>query len=88
MPQQPTQALQTLRTYDTDIIKNRNTLAHAKEEAQSDGTVHLRSIKRGQPPVEIDDAWMIDFRGKLRAHRAALAEICEALASHVDGPAS
>lgn len=85
LPEQPTTAIQTLSTYDTDVLKNRNTLAHAREEESQDGTIHLRSIKRGQPPVVIDDAWMTDFRGKLLTHRSALVEVCAALVSHIDG---
>jgi CheY-like chemotaxis protein len=84
LPLQPEQALKTLKTYDTDIIRKRNTLAHAKEETGHDGAVHLRSIKRGEPSIVIDDAWMVDFRGKLREHRAALTVVCDALASHID----
>ena len=84
LPNKPVQALQILRTYDADIIKSRNTLAHAKEEAGPDGTVYLRSMKKGQLPVVIDDAWMVDFRGKLRSQHTALLEVCRALTSHVD----
>lgn len=84
LPQQPTQALQTLASYDADIISKRNTLAHAKEEVRHDGTVHLRAIKKGQPPVFIDDAWMAEFRGKLLSHRVALTQVCAALCSHID----
>lgn len=81
---QPTEALAVLKTYDPDIIQNRNTLAHAKEdEGSDDGTVTLRAIKRGNAPVIIDDAWMVSFRGKLRAHRTALVTVCNALCAHV-----
>jgi CheY-like chemotaxis protein len=80
----PTEALGTLLSYEADIINNRNILAHAKEETDGEGNTTLRSIKRGGPSVIIDEAWMVDFRGKLRMHRAALTHVCEALGQHVD----
>jgi CheY-like chemotaxis protein len=79
----PDGAMQVFSTFPTDIIGNRNTLAHAKEDVADDGTVTLRSAKRGAAPVVIDDAWMIDFRGKLRAQKNALGDICRALEDHV-----
>jgi len=84
----PTAAIETLKTYDADIIQNRNTLAHAKEDVAEDGTVTLRAMKRGKPPVSIDENWMVAFRGKLRTQRAALSEVCDALSAHVDGRAA
>lgn len=84
LPTKPTDALTQLNNYEADIIQNRNTLAHAKEETQN-GIITLRSIKRGQAPIVIDDGWMADFRGKLRTHRAALTQICQALGAHLDG---
>jgi CheY-like chemotaxis protein len=80
----PTTALTVLQSYEADIIHNRNTLAHAKEDMGADGTTTLRSIKRGQPAVNIDDNWMVAFRGKLKAHRAALITVCNALGAHLD----
>lgn len=80
----PTEALTVLQTYVTDIINKRNTLAHAKEDAGPDGAITLRSIKRGQPPVTIDEEWMVNFRGELRRHRTALTTVCNALRDHLD----
>ena len=80
----PAEALRTLISYEADIINNRNTLAHAKEETDDEGQIALRSIKRGEPPIIIDEMWMVEFRGKLRMHRAALTEVCDALSQHVD----
>lgn len=88
LPAKPTAALAMLNSYEADVILNRNTLAHAKEEVDGEGVCTLRSIKKGQPPIVIDDAWMTDFRTKLRDQRAALTEICEALAGHLDGLAA
>ncbi len=79
----PDGALQVFSAFSVDIIGNRNTLAHAKEDVAQDGTVTLRSAKRGADPVVIDDQWMVDFRGKLRAQKDALGEICRALREHV-----
>jgi len=80
----PAAALRALNSYEADIIGNRNTLAHAKEEVDTAGNVTLRSTKRGEAGVVIDDAWMVDFRSKLRTHRAALTTVCDALGRHVD----
>lgn len=85
LSEQPQAALETLKSYEVDVIHNRNTLAHAKEDVQADGTLTLRSIKRGKPSVTIDDAWMTEFRGKLRAQRLALTVVCDALGAHADG---
>lgn len=84
----PEAAIETLGTYIADVIDNRNTLAHAKEDHLADGSLSLRAIKRGKPAVSIDEAWMADFRGKLRTHREALGIVCETLRRHVDGLAS
>jgi hypothetical protein len=72
-------ALAYLQSYQADIIGNRNILAHAKQQTDEEGLVTLSSIKKGQPAVVIDDAWMVDFRGKLRSHREALTLVCAAL---------
>ena len=74
-------ALATLRSYEEDIIKKRNRLAHVKEESSTDGQVFLRSLATGEGEV-IDDNWMTDFRQSLRTQRAALAVVCEALDNH------
>lgn len=84
LDEKPADAIGVLKTYEPDIIHNRNTLAHAKEDVAADGTITLRAIKRGKESVTIDDAWMVSFRSKLRDHRAALVTICDALDRHVD----
>ena len=75
-----------LRSYDADVIRpggrNRNMLAHVKEEATPDGQMTLRSISGTGETVIIDDSWMADFRLKLRAHKSALALVCAALHKH------
>lgn len=80
----PVLALQVLNDYDADVIFNRNTLAHAKEDTDGDGVTSLRSMKRGQAPVTIDDDWMTAFRNKLIKQRDALATVCGAINAHVD----
>jgi CheY-like chemotaxis protein len=75
-------ALKVLEAYEKDIIANRNTLAHAMDQAGDNGNTVLRSAKYGEDPVVIDDNWMNDFRSKLRIHRGALNEVCGALKEH------
>jgi CheY-like chemotaxis protein len=82
----PHDAIEVLKAYDPEILQHRNTLAHAKEDVGEDGSVSLRAIKRGKPSVVIDDAWMVSFRERLHAHRAALAIVCEALSAYVETP--
>lgn len=88
LDEKPAAAIQALKSYDADIIQNRNTLAHAKEDVTRDGTVTLRAIKRGRPAVTIDEEWMVAFRGMLRTHRTALSVVCDALSAHVDARAA
>lgn len=86
LTEKPNDALNVLRNYQADIIDNRNTLAHSKEDRSADGTSSLRAIRSGKPSVAIDDQWMTDFRGKLRAQREALSIVCDALARYADTP--
>ena len=81
LPEKPSQALTALQSYETDIIGNRNMLAHVKEGSTEDGEPILRSIKGN---VIIDDDWMTDFRMKLKEYRTALTTICEAIISQID----
>lgn len=83
LPEKPVDHLNALKTYDKDVIDNRNALAHAKEQfdVESD-TTSLRSIRAGAAPLLIDDRWMIDFRTKLSSHRASLSAVCELLVAH------
>lgn len=79
LKEKPSKSIETLKTYEADIIQNRNTLAHAKEDVATDGVSTLRAIKRNLAPVTIDESWMVSFRGKLHSHRVALDEVCSAL---------
>ena len=72
-------ALTVLGSYSTEIIDNRNVLAHAKEEMTDEGEIVLRSIKRDGGLVTIDDTWMIGFRRQLRKHRQALNSLCRTI---------
>ncbi|TIV29486.1 MAG: hypothetical protein E5V90_12260 [Mesorhizobium sp.] len=83
LKEKPADALKVFSSYDPDIIQNRNTLAHAKEDIAEDGTVTLRAIKRGKDPIVINEDWMRSFRGKLRDQKAALSEICVALEASI-----
>lgn len=84
LQKKPEAALGVLSSYVEDVINNRNTLAHAKEDIAEDGSSSLRAIKKGKPSSTIDDDWMADFRGKLRAQRAALTSLCDAIGTHID----
>jgi hypothetical protein len=88
LDQKPDEAIGVLKNYAADVIDNRNTLAHSKEDQSADGTSSLRAIRRGKPPIPIDDSWMADFRGKLRAQRNALTIVCNTLGRHADGIAA
>lgn len=77
--------LAAVGSYDEDIIRNRNMLAHVREETGEDGSAILLSIGGNQREVVIDDAWMSDFRQKLHKNRDALFVICEALVTRFGG---
>ena len=79
LPRKPSEALGVLESYENDIIHNRNMLAHVKEESTEDGKVILRSIKKDEQEIIIDDSWMSDFRRKLQEHKFALTTVCESL---------
>ena len=78
LPEMPPE-LNALRSYENDIIRNRNMLAHVKEEPTEDGKTILRSISGD---VIIDDNWMTTFRQNLRTQRDALTTVCEAINDH------
>ena len=79
LPERPSDQLSELRTYDNDVIKNRNLLAHAKEYPGGGGNMELRSIHDGESPFVINEEWMTNFRRKLQKHRRALTFVCEAI---------
>ena len=83
LSEKPTEALHVLKTYQKDIIENRNMLAHAKEYPKEDGTTILRSLRNNRQEV-IDDSWMTDFRQKLTTHRDALTTVCGAIDRYID----
>ena len=83
LPNKPKDALVTFELFDKEILENRNMLAHARS-ISDDGTVaSLKSIRRGQQPITIDNAWMIDFRTKLLSQKNALSTICTAVTEHL-----
>ena len=75
----PKHDLQTLNSFQSEILKKRNILAHAKEQTVAkDGSAVLRSFgKEGN--ITIDDDWMMRFREALRKHRRALENVCSAI---------
>ena len=76
---EPIEALSVLKTYEDDIIHNRNMLAHVKETTTLEGTTTLQSVGADGGSVLIDEGWMEGFRRKLRIHRTALTTVCDAL---------
>ena len=75
----PQHDLQTLSSFQNEILDKRNILAHAKEQTvNQDGNAILRSFgKNGD--IVIDDDWMTRFRTSLRKHRSALDNVCRAI---------
>lgn len=79
LPDKPQRDLQTLSSFQAEILKKRNILAHAKEQAiDQDGNAVLRSFGENGGIV-IDDDWMTHFRASLRKHRNALDSVCRAI---------
>ena len=85
LPDRPVAELSVLGSYESDIIQNRNMLAHVKEGFTQDGKPRLQSIKSDGGTVIIDDDWMADFRVKLNSHGSALNIVCSALNTHFGG---
>ncbi|MDE2822421.1 MAG: hypothetical protein OXK79_02820, partial [Chloroflexota bacterium] len=63
-----------LNSYESEVILNRNLLAHAKE-VDDGGTPTLQSRLPGSTVI-IDDQWMANFRRTLRDQRSALEAVC------------
>ena len=74
--------LQMLKSFRDDIMKNRNLLAHVKEDSDGNGDVILRSTTSGGASLVINDEWMAIFRQNLRKHRDTLEALCTALRQH------
>ncbi|CAL4867003.1 hypothetical protein MMA231_01252 [Asticcacaulis sp. MM231] len=81
-------AASPLADFVDDVIHNRNALAHAKGSEAPDGSISLRSIRRGHADVVITEQWMTDFRTKLLKQKLALTEACLALHAYVEGVAT
>ena len=84
LSEKPIEELNVLKSYQADIIDNRNMLAHAKEHPAEDGKTILRSIKSNEREVIINNSWMTDFRKKLARHRDALTAVCKAIDRYID----
>lgn len=74
--------LKMLKSFQDEIMKNRNLLAHVKEDSGGSGDVILRSTRSGGASLIIDDEWMATFRRNLRKHRETLETLCTALRQH------
>lgn len=75
--------LNSLKPYQTDVIDNRNILAHAIEMTDDEGNTKLRTLRRDKAEIVIDDDWMRNFRKKLASHRVSLVAVCDIIRTHV-----
>lgn len=74
------QTLEMGRRYKEEVIDERNTLAHAREELTEDGRSVLRSGSGSRSgETTIKERWMKNFRLKLREHREAMEAVCRAI---------
>lgn len=71
----PQPDLGALDAYESEVLGNRNMLAHAKE-ITNNGISALQSVARDGSTTTIDDAWMTGFRRTLREQRFALEAVC------------
>lgn len=76
----PKPDMATLDSYESEVIDNRNLLAHAKE-VDEEGVPTLQSGKPGET-ITIDDQWMAEFRRTLRDQRSALEAVCAQVKSY------
>lgn len=82
LPHADPEMLTVLNEYENEVLKNRNLLAHAKEETNVSGDKILRSIKRDEAETIINESWMDGFRITLRKHRDALGVVCDSIDGH------
>lgn len=79
LPDRPQRDLETLSSFQEEILRKRNILAHAKEQAVAiDGSAILRSFGE-EGDTTINDDWMMRFREALRKHRGALDNVCKVI---------
>ena len=67
--------LGVLSTYESEILRNRNLLAHAKE-SEEDGVLSLQATGPDGEIIAIDDAWLANLRITLRKHLSQLNIVC------------
>lgn len=68
------------KRYGKEVIEERNTLAHVREEFTEDGLSVLRSDSGARSgETTINERWMMNFRRKLREHREAMEAVCHAI---------
>ncbi len=89
LTQGPGSEVEVVGRYSTEILDQRNLLAHVRQEEGKDGTVVLRSHRSGdEEGVVIDDEWMRGFRNDLRRHREAVDAVCRAIDEEFGGGAT
>ncbi len=77
---EPRLDLVVLKSYERDVIANRNILAHARE-VEVDGTPALESRRDGELIVRHDQS-MLELRHTLRQQRTALEMVCDSVKSY------
>lgn len=80
----PRPRMAVLNSYESEVIRNRNLLAHTKE-VDDGGTPTLQSSRSGSTII-IDDQWMAEFRRTLRNQRSELEAVCTDIKNYFGQP--
>lgn len=59
----------------TEIVVQRNILAHSAKTVGNDGVLTLKSLNKGDPSITFDNAWKNAIRENIRKHIANLQKI-------------
>lgn len=68
---------ETLKDFDIEIIKVRNTIAHVKEKTKSTGELMLESINKDGTTIVFNEESCVDLRVKINNHGENLSKIKE-----------
>lgn len=73
--QEVSELKEQLNTYDVEIIRLRNTLAHVDEKINEDGVPYLESLHRNGTSIIFDNEKYVEIRKILRKHADNLSNI-------------